>query len=94
MANGSKMVTSTRCESRHFRIIGKEFSRDVRLLAVQGYDMVLGLDWLMSLGPMNIDWSKGKLEFKKEGKSVTLQVKSEKATDRRALEFRKRSEEG
>ncbi|KAJ4753430.1 polyprotein [Rhynchospora pubera] len=79
VANGSKMVTDTRCDALSFSLQGQPFEKDVRLLAVQGYDMVLGLDWLMGLGPMQIDWSKGKLEFKKGGKMITLQVRAEKA---------------
>ncbi|KAJ3698219.1 hypothetical protein LUZ61_001924 [Rhynchospora tenuis] len=73
VANGGKMVTDTRCDALSFSLQGQPFEKDVRLLAVQGYDMVLGLDWLMGLGPMQIDWSKGKLEFKKGGKPITLQ---------------------
>ncbi|KAJ1699965.1 hypothetical protein LUZ63_008477 [Rhynchospora breviuscula] len=77
VANGGKMVTDTKCESLQFSIQGYEFTKDVRLLSVQGYDMILGLDWLMSLGPMSIDWSKGRLEFNNNGQEVKLQVKSE-----------------
>ncbi|KAJ1694545.1 hypothetical protein LUZ63_011243 [Rhynchospora breviuscula] len=79
VANGSKMVTYTRCDALNFSIQGQTFEKDVRLLTVQGYDMILGLDWLMGLGPMQVDWSKGKLEFNKGGKTVTLQVRAEKA---------------
>ncbi|KAJ1686917.1 hypothetical protein LUZ63_018307 [Rhynchospora breviuscula] len=79
VANGNKMVTDTKCDPLKFTIQGHEFHKEVRLLAVQGYDMILGLDWLMSLGPMVIDWSKGRIEFNREGKKVVLQVQAEKA---------------
>jgi hypothetical protein len=29
------------------------------VLDVQGYDMILGIDWLTNLGPMKIDWGRG-----------------------------------
>ncbi|KAJ4784848.1 polyprotein [Rhynchospora pubera] len=77
VANGGKMVTDTKCDSLQFSIQGHEFAKDVRLLSVPGYDMILGLDWLMGLGPMKVDWSKGKLEFKNNGKDVVLQVQPE-----------------
>ncbi|KAJ4750853.1 polyprotein [Rhynchospora pubera] len=79
VANDNKMVTDTKCDHLKFSIQGHEFHKEVRLLDVQGYDMILGLDWLMSLDPMMIDWSKGIIEFNKEGKKVVLQVQAEKA---------------
>ncbi|KAJ4789012.1 polyprotein [Rhynchospora pubera] len=77
VANGEKMVTDTTCQALKFKLQGHEFERDVRLLAIQGYDMILGLDWLTSLGPMKIDWSQGSLEFCTEGKDVKLRVREE-----------------
>ncbi|KAJ3707881.1 hypothetical protein LUZ61_011586 [Rhynchospora tenuis] len=77
VANGEKMVTDTICNSLNFSLQGHEFEKDVRLLAIQGYDMILGLDWLTSLGPMKIDWSKGILEFNKGNKEVKLTVREE-----------------
>ncbi|KAJ4801510.1 polyprotein [Rhynchospora pubera] len=79
VANGEKMVTDTTCQSLKFKLQGHEFERDVRLLAIQGYDMILGLDWLTSLGPMKIDWGQGSLEFCTEGKDVKLKVREETA---------------
>ncbi|KAJ4807434.1 polyprotein [Rhynchospora pubera] len=73
------MVTDTRCKSLQFSIEGHDFVKDVRLLSIPGYDMILGLDWLMELGPMNVDWGKGRLEFSKDGKNIILQMKSEVA---------------
>jgi hypothetical protein len=39
--------------------------------------MILGLDWLTGLGPMRVDWGKGKLSFSNKGREVTLQVQDE-----------------
>ncbi|KAJ4770480.1 polyprotein [Rhynchospora pubera] len=79
VANGEKMVTDTKCTALKFSLQGLELEEDLRLLAVQGFDMILGLDWLVSLGPMKIDWGKGCLEFNQDGKDVKLMVKEEKA---------------
>ncbi|KAJ4756090.1 polyprotein [Rhynchospora pubera] len=79
IANGAKMVTDIQCDSLQFRLQGHEFERDMRVLDVQGYDMILGIDWLTSLGPMKVDWGKGEIEFKKEEKEIKLQVQEEKA---------------
>jgi hypothetical protein len=52
---------------------------DRRVLDVQGYDMILGLDWLTSLGPMKIDWGNGCIEFKHNDKEIKLRVQEEVA---------------
>lgn len=67
VANGAKMVTDTKCDALKFSLQGEEFLKDMRLLEVQGCDMILGIDWLTSLGPMMVDWGKGKIEFHKGG---------------------------
>jgi Retroviral aspartyl protease len=72
LANGAKMVTDLYCEDLQFQIQGYEFERNVRVLDVQGYDMILGLDWLTNFGPMKINWGKGSLKFKHKGKKVKL----------------------
>ena len=79
VANGAKMVTDTKCEALQFSLQGEEFTKGVRFLEVQGCDMILGIDWLVSLGPMMVDWGRRKLEFQKGDKAVTLQVKEEVA---------------
>ncbi|KAJ3687784.1 hypothetical protein LUZ61_016948 [Rhynchospora tenuis] len=79
VANGAKMVTDLQCEALQFCIQGHPFERDMRVLDVQGYDMILGIDWLISLGPMNIDWGVGSIEFQHNNKPVKLQVREEKA---------------
>jgi Retroviral aspartyl protease/Ty3 transposon capsid-like protein len=55
VANGSRMVTDSTCQGLQFSIQGHDFCHDLRLLQVQGYDMILGLDWLATFGPMQID---------------------------------------
>ncbi|KAJ3686553.1 hypothetical protein LUZ61_015717 [Rhynchospora tenuis] len=79
VANGAKMVTDLQCEALQFCIQGHPFERDMRVLDVQGYDMILGIDWLISLGPMKIDWGVGSIEFQHNNKPVKLQVREEKA---------------
>jgi Retroviral aspartyl protease len=79
VANGARMITDLQCEALQFQLQGHEFERDIRVLDVRGYDMILGLDWLTSLDPMKIDWGKGSLEFRQKDKEIRLQVREEKA---------------
>ncbi|KAJ3704209.1 hypothetical protein LUZ61_007914 [Rhynchospora tenuis] len=79
VANGNKMVTESVCNAMKFSIQGHEFEKDMRILDVQGYDVILGLDWLNDMGSMLIDWNKGSIKFKRGNKEVKLQVVEEVA---------------
>jgi Retroviral aspartyl protease len=46
VVNGEHMVTDSKCQALSFSIQGTPFTGDLRLLPVQGYDVILGLDWL------------------------------------------------
>ncbi|KAJ1700817.1 hypothetical protein LUZ63_000596 [Rhynchospora breviuscula] len=77
--HGARMVTDLQCEALQFSIQGHTFEKDVRVLDITGYDMMLELDWLTSLGPMQVDWGAGGIAFKQGDKDVQLQVKEEVA---------------
>ncbi|KAJ4815745.1 polyprotein [Rhynchospora pubera] len=79
VANGNKMITELECKAMIFSIQGHDFKKDMRVLDVKGYDLILGLDWLSEMGPMVIDWKQGSIEFKKGHKQVKLQVHDEVA---------------
>ncbi|KAJ1702741.1 hypothetical protein LUZ63_002520 [Rhynchospora breviuscula] len=79
VANGNRMMTDSECKGFKFSIQGNEFVKDVRLLDIKGYDLILGLDWLTERGPMMVDWKKGCLKFKSGDKEVKLQVCEEVA---------------
>jgi hypothetical protein len=41
--------------------------------------MINGLDWLIILGPLKVDWGKGYIAFNYKDREVPLQVQEEKA---------------
>ncbi|KAJ3685430.1 hypothetical protein LUZ61_014594 [Rhynchospora tenuis] len=79
IADGNKMLTDAECKGLKFSIQGNEFTKDMRLLDIKGYDLILGMDWLTERGPMVVDWKKGSLRFKNGDKEVKLQVCEEVA---------------
>ncbi|KAJ3704876.1 hypothetical protein LUZ61_008581 [Rhynchospora tenuis] len=79
IANGTTMSTDSQCDQLHFTLKNHAFQGTVRLLNIQGYDLILGMDWLSLHGPMMIDWEGGKLQLHKEGKAVELLVQQEVA---------------
>ncbi|KAJ3684341.1 hypothetical protein LUZ61_013505 [Rhynchospora tenuis] len=77
IANGEAMSTNTKCDKVQFSLQNHELSGEVRLLNIQGYDMILGMDWLSLHGPMTIDWDQGRVLLHKDGKEMVLQVQPE-----------------
>jgi Retroviral aspartyl protease/Retrotransposon gag protein len=53
LADGTIVVTDSKCERLRYSLQGHEFCDDVRILNIQGYDMILGIDWLRQHRPMH-----------------------------------------
>ncbi|KAJ3707248.1 hypothetical protein LUZ61_010953 [Rhynchospora tenuis] len=79
VANGNKMTTDSVCHALRFSLQGHEFHKDMRLLDVKGYDLILGLDWLNEMGPMVVDWKKGSIKFSRGSEEIHLQASDEVA---------------
>ncbi|KAJ3685964.1 hypothetical protein LUZ61_015128 [Rhynchospora tenuis] len=79
IANGTEMTTSTQCNNLIFSLQNHVLQGKVRLLNIQGYDLILGMDWLAQHGPMTIDWQLGQLQLFQSGKPMVFQVQNEVA---------------
>jgi len=60
------------CKNFEWSIIGKTFSIDAMLVPLGSCEMVLGVQWLASLGPILWDFEKLRMKFKYEGQLVVL----------------------
>lgn len=74
VANGGTMISDSICRGVNWSLQGHSFQNDFRLLEINGYDLILGLDWLEEQGPMQIDWKKMKMTFKKDNSKVELKA--------------------
>lgn len=72
VANGDKAVSQGICPNLTWAMQGHTFSHPIRLLALEGCDMVLGADWLKILGNILFNFDKLTMSFKWEGHTVTL----------------------
>jgi Retroviral aspartyl protease len=79
VANGQRMITDTHCAALSFSLQGHAFKGDLCLLQIQGYDVILGLDWMSQFSTMLVNWEDKWVELKKEDATVRLQVREEKA---------------
>jgi Retroviral aspartyl protease len=72
VAEGTKVVTYSKCLDLQFLLQNNDFSGDLRILNIQGYDIILGVDWLRQYSPMKINWLDKWVSVVKEGKMVKL----------------------
>lgn len=52
---------------------GNAIVSDFYLLPLKGFDAVLGVQWLITLGPIQWDFSRMNMKFRMEGKTIELQ---------------------
>lgn len=72
-------MLSTACTARSYSIQGPSFKSDLRLLEVQGFDVVLGADWIYTHSPVGLDLKKREFSITKDGKA-TVTFQEENAT--------------
>ena len=60
------------CKKRQWYCAGHEFVSDFKVFPLGSYDGILGLDWLASHSPMQVDWDEHWLSFQLQGELVTL----------------------
>ena len=51
---------------------GAEFDTDFKVFDIPHYDIIVGMEWLHTLGPMWVDWLKRTFRIKQNGKRITL----------------------
>lgn len=73
VADGTKLCSKAVCKAFRWEMQGLAFSTEVRVLPIGGCDMVLGIQWLSTLGPILWDFRNLKMEFQLQGQSVCLQ---------------------
>lgn len=67
-ANGKVLTSDIICNDCFYSIQGHQFISNFRLLEVQGYDIILGADWIYSHSPIALNLKTRKFSITKEGK--------------------------
>jgi hypothetical protein len=70
VANGDKLVSSGCCHHMAMMVHGEQFHIDCYGLPLGSFDMVLGVQWLESLGPILWDFRRDTLAFVHNGHRV------------------------
>ncbi|KAJ4807408.1 polyprotein [Rhynchospora pubera] len=77
--SGAKLLSALKCQPLLFELQQHTFEGEFRVLEVQGYDVILGMDWIAQVGPLVIDCVKGVVQLKQGNHEVSLQVQGEVA---------------
>ncbi|XP_074327867.1 uncharacterized protein LOC141665786 [Apium graveolens] len=72
VADGNSIVCKCICRNFEWMINGKKFQTDVMLIPLGSCDMVLGIQWLSTLGPVYWDFSKLKMSFIVNDEHISL----------------------
>ncbi|XP_026445458.1 uncharacterized protein LOC113346084 [Papaver somniferum] len=72
VGDGGKLNTRGSCPSVHIQLPSFRFSADFHLLDISGCDVVLGVQWLRTLGPIEWDFARLSMQFTVNGKTVSL----------------------
>ncbi|KAF7154741.1 hypothetical protein RHSIM_Rhsim01G0051500 [Rhododendron simsii] len=73
VADGTKISSKAMVKNLHWTVQDTDFVSDMRLLPLGGCDMVLGVQWLSTLGTVLWDFQNLQMQFSVLGKQLVLQ---------------------
>ncbi|GJU51708.1 putative nucleotidyltransferase, ribonuclease H [Tanacetum coccineum] len=76
IGNGTFLHCTGQCPNINLRLSDTSFSISPYVFPIEGVDVVLGMSWLSTLGPVKADFSVPQLTFNHLGKEVTLRGES------------------
>lgn len=66
VANGHKVLSKLRCPGFTWTMQGHTFQTDLRLIRIEGLNVVLGINWLKSYGLVTFDFVSNSVVIIKE----------------------------
>lgn len=73
VADGTRLCSKGVCRAFVWQMQWETFKTDVRVLTIGGCDMVLGVQWLSTLGPIMWDFKNFKMQFQWQTKPFLLE---------------------
>uniref|UniRef100_A0A803MXW2 Uncharacterized protein n=1 Tax=Chenopodium quinoa TaxID=63459 RepID=A0A803MXW2_CHEQI len=73
IADGNQLVCHSICRQFTWCVGGKEYVTDVMLIPLGNYDMVLGIQWLSTLGSISWNFKQLTMKFHFNGEDIELQ---------------------
>ncbi|VFQ95935.1 unnamed protein product [Cuscuta campestris] len=72
VGNGDSLHCAYSCPQTPLSLQGHVFEVDLYVLSIHGPDVVLGVQWLQTLGKISHDYSEMTMEFTWQGRTITL----------------------
>ncbi|GAB2295851.1 hypothetical protein Dimus_038383 [Dionaea muscipula] len=73
-ANGELMTSVATCPNFTWKMSGKPFEANLKVLDLGSTNIVLGLDWMKEYYPITLDLQELKVSFKKDGQPIELKA--------------------
>jgi hypothetical protein len=73
VANGDRVATTSICRTVHVFIDAEEFVIDLFVILLDGYNMVLGVQWLRTLGLILWDFARARMSYWSDDDRVVWQ---------------------
>lgn len=73
VASGAYMACKSEVKNLEWWVQSTNFSYDVKVLELGGYDLIPGMDWLEQCGEMTCQWKQKWISFTHQGQEVKLQ---------------------
>ena len=80
VADGNTLTTTSLCPKFWWKMQGQDFEKDVLILPVGGCEVVLGMQWLSTIGDVKWNFAELKMEFVHRGNKVALRGSKQQAT--------------
>ncbi|GKG24459.1 reverse transcriptase, partial [Tanacetum coccineum] len=81
VGDGYNIATNSECKQFHWQLQGVDFWSDVMLLPLGGCEMVLGIQWLSTLGDIKCNFKDLRMEFNMEWMTNNKHAKILKKTN-------------
>lgn len=72
VADGNKLTTNELCSNFKWKMQGQEFKTELLVLPVGGCEVVLGMQWLTTIGDVKWNFGELRMEFLQNDKKVVL----------------------
>ncbi|XP_057803459.1 uncharacterized protein LOC131018771 [Salvia miltiorrhiza] len=79
VANGQKLISKKRAADLSWEVQGHRFTYSPRVLASDGYDLILGSDWLEYCSPITLDYKGMTFTVHQGSQRIKLRAKTDQA---------------
>ncbi|CAA0822266.1 Unknown protein, partial [Striga hermonthica] len=80
VANGQKLISHLQATDLSWDMQGQEVTHSLRVLQIEGSDIILGGDWLRTCTPIELDYNTMTVTINLKGKKVILQALNPEAS--------------